>query len=729
LIATATKKFEWIGFRHPLDTYFLGREDELAKLQEHQSDERIKVSVISGVGGMGKSLLAFQYAKRKKNSTNCVWLRGEDKDTLLNSLRNLAQKLKLQTNNDNSTQEQFEEMLTSISSKMNDSNQPWLIILDNVDSMHEFVTPTISRLGKEPNLFIIVTSVRRNVTSKRRTAVLMELRGFSDEDADTFINKGLGNTTTSNPKFTRELAKALQNLPLAMNQAAQYIVDQRNKSLKGKAYGIEEFLDEFNNQKNAMEILNYELEENEKTIYTTVKMCSDRIQDLERGEETVTLLHILSYLDPDGVPQSFLEGLIRIAEIAVELIQERLEVLKDYSLISVENKIITINRVVQKIVPFTQFAAVERLLERVAVGTFKSISTSKAFMIFERELRQAVIVWNHFKKVDNLKDGISADFLTIDRFLLNNDLRLIPVQSLGKIFAMIGNILDHKLERLGLVRIFASSTFSKLDSLIQLEISQTGLAALQKALGENHPDVLCEKVNILQSQRIMNMDVNYLEEMHRLIAMAEEKLEKSHPRILNMKLMLAVFLHADKKYTEALGVTKEIRSFVEESGLQYRIVENLEVCCNKALGNVTRASELLEEQTRKLDALMNDTRPTYTNENLIEDKEEDWENEFLNVKERFPELYQLVSESVFNVDNINQKTELCNAFVELKNHLEERLASQSGDGRFEELFKPALSEVTNCLILTCTKFQKFFTRHNFSKAIQILIDFLSFAQL
>jgi Mrp family chromosome partitioning ATPase len=91
----ATKKFEWIGFRHPLDTYFVGREDELVKLQGYQSNERIKVAVISGLGGVGKSLLAFQYAKSKKNSSNCVWLRGEDKDTLLNSVTNLENQMYL----------------------------------------------------------------------------------------------------------------------------------------------------------------------------------------------------------------------------------------------------------------------------------------------------------------------------------------------------------------------------------------------------------------------------------------------------------------------------------------------------------------------------------------------------------------------------------------------------------------------------------------------------------
>jgi hypothetical protein len=406
----AAKNFTWIGFPH--ETYFVGREDELAELQNYHSDERIKVAVISGLGGVGKSKLAFQYAKGKKNSTNCVWLRGEDKNTLLNSVNYLAQKLKQQTNNCNGTQEQFEEMLTCIRSKISNSDEPWLIILDNVDSMHELVAPIINSLWKEPNLLIMVTSVRRNVTSNRRTAVLMELSGFSDKDADKFINEALG---SNKAELNRELFKTMQNLPLAMDQAVQYIVDQRNsKSLKGKAYGIQEFLEEFNNQKCAMEILDYKLEENEKTIFATVKMCFHRIQAVKSGKDTVTLLHILSYLDPDGVPLSFLEGLMCIVEGPMEFLQNRLLILKDYSLISVENDTITIHRVVQRIVPLIQFAAAQRLLKRVATGTYKYLSTSK---LTEREIRQAPVVWNHLKKVD-IMDGSILDYqCEIDRWL------------------------------------------------------------------------------------------------------------------------------------------------------------------------------------------------------------------------------------------------------------------------------------------------------------------------
>jgi hypothetical protein len=720
----ATKKFAWIGFRHPLDTYFVGREGELATLQGYQSNERIKVAVISGLGGIGKSLLAFQYAKGKKNLTNCVWLRGEDKDTLLNSVTNLARELKLQTNNSNGTQEQFEEMLIGIRSKINISDQPWLIILDNVDSMHEFVTPTINAVSREPNVFIIVTSVLRKVASKRKTAVLFELSGFSNGDADKFIKERLDN---SKAELNRELSAALQSLPLAMEQAVEYIVDQSNNSLTGKAYGIEEFIEEFKNQKSAMEILDYQLEENEKTIFTTVKMCSAKIQALEGGEDTVTLLHILSYLDPDGIALSFLEELIRIVEGTVEHLQNGLIVLKDYSLISVENKEITIHRVVQRIVPLIQLATAQSLLKRVAVGTFKSISNLNDLNFFlEREKRQLTIVWNHFKKADNLKCSISKYQWAIDKWLLQLDSSLLLTQSEKDLLAYVGNLLGDKGDPTHLVPSFFYSTYTELEDLIKLENLESGLAGLTNKHGEDHLEVLYSRAEIIDYQHRFNMDVKYLEELSRLIAIADKKLEKCHPCTLYIKCQLAVRLYEDQKYTDALQIAKDlIQPFLKASDPMYYHIGNLEVSCYKALGDVDRASELHMEYSRKRDALRVDTRAWKPIVNSCADKEEEFGKDFLHVQILFPEFCNLYSELVLNVEKINQRIETRSSIVEQQNHIGASVANRIEAEFRQQTLQKLLSFSTAAVIVTGLRSQRFFTHErNFLKAEEILNSFL-----
>jgi hypothetical protein len=693
--STATKKYAWIGFPH--ENYFVGREDELAKLQSYQSSERIKVAVISGLGGVGKSKLAFKYAKGKKSSTNCVWLRGEDKGTLLNSVNNLARQLKLQTSNDGRTQEQFEKMITSIRSEISDSDQPWLIIVDNVDSMHELVAPLISTLSKELNLFIIVTSVRRNVTSNRRTAVLMELNGFSNKDADKFINEGLD---SSNPQLNRELSATLQSLPLAMDQAVQYIVDQRNNSLIGKTYGIEDFLEEFNNQKTSLEILDYKLEENEKTIFTTVKMCSAKIQALESGEDTVTLLHILSYLDPDGIPLSFLEALIRIVEGTLEHLQNRLIVLKDYSLISVENKEITMHRVVQSIVPLIQLSTAQNLLKRVAVGTFKSLFNLNDNFFLDRQKRQMTIVWKHIKKADCLICSISDYLCAIDEWLLELDSSLLFTQSHKDVLIYLPYLLGDKVDAKHMIDNSFSATFTRLINLIELEILQTEIAELTNKHGEDHPDVLSIRAKIIHYQHRFEMDVKYLEELSRLIAIADKKLEKCHPCIFYMKWRLAQCLYEDKKYTHALQIAKDLQPFVKASDLMYYFIGNLEVGCYKALGDVVRASELHEEYSRKRDALRIDTRAWNPIVNSCADKEEEFEKDILHVKTVFPELHKLRSELLLKIDNRRQRIETRSSVVEQQNHIGTNDANRSDAEIHQEVLKTRLSSVSEIVTVT-----------------------------
>jgi hypothetical protein len=688
----------------------VGRRDKLALLQDYHCDQDIKVVVISGLGGVGKSKLAFEYAMGKKHSTNCVWLRGETKETILHSLNNLALLLNIPTEDVKKMQLPVTEILSSMSSKISSTNgQPWLFVMDNVDSEHEYISTVLSSLSKQPNVFTIVTSVLRNLTNKRSTAALIELTGFTEEDSAEFISKRLGE---NDPELIQKLSTVLQALPLAIDQAVQYILDERRtNSLKGHAYGIEDFLAKYSHQADATDILDYKLEENEKSVFTTVKMCLERIRALENGNDTVNLLHTLSYLDPDGVPLSFLEGLIRIAEGTHEFLEKKLIVLKTFSLISFENRIITIHRVVQRIVPIIQVNAAKRLLKQLAVGTFKSLSNSNVAVFLQSEIRQTTVVWNHFNNFDNLYELLASQSTQPIRYLVG-----IPptasTQDIKEIFANVAEFIDPKMDEQDFERVDVTNLIANLMKLTELETYQKTLATLPSGFS----DVLFIKMKIIRSQRHLNMDVNYLEELSRLMAVAEEQLAEGHPLTLEIKYSFAIKLYDDQKYTQALDLAKEIRSFVKASDPLWFDIINLEAGCYKAQGDAFQSTKLLEERTRELEAMRKDTGPTYSNADPNGDKHK----ESPVVKELFPELYQLLYEGVYKIDKDNKKSESRSpdTVTEKQNSIEPGTAI-----RIVASVPADISAVDKVMRVTKFRFQEFFTHQpNLLNAMDILTD-------
>jgi hypothetical protein len=706
----------WIGFGP--ENFFTGRQNQLAKLQDYHFDAKFKIVVISGLGGVGKSMLALQYARNKKDSTNCVWLRGDDKCTLLHSVKNLALQLKVPAKETNCTQEQFKEMLIAIRTELNSINaQPWLFVLDNVEIEHEFIPPVLNSFQSEPSVFIIITSILRNVATKRRNAVLMELMGFSPEEATEFLTQQLGE---SNNELSRKLFTTLQGLPLAMEQAVGYIVDQRNHSLKGKAYGIEEFLDEFNNQKSAMDILNYELYQNEKTLFTTLKMCFDRIHGLENGHATTTLLHVLSYLDPDGIPLSFLERLIRNMDRTIELSPKALTVLKNYSLISVEHRTITMSKIVQKTIPLLQFAAAQRLLQEVAIGAFRSLSVPTFGELYLCDRRQATVVWNHMKedeyimsKFSKIQSDIVESFLEVDLPLLSSHLFL------KELFGSISDVLDNKTDKLNLRPVFASQYISQLKSLMRLEDIQRTIPTLIGKFGDYHPDVISAKLEIIGYQKELNMDVNYLEEFNTLIAIAEKHLTKSHADVLTLKRNLAVCLYHDGKYFSVLDLCRDVPSLLKASNPVGFRLRNLELCCYNKLGDVVKVSELLEEHEREFEALRMD-KTSHVIDSSAAKEDDDCGKKCSSVDEPFPEMVKLLYGMMFQVEKTKDTMELrCSVTIpEQRNPVETGHNSQREADVQQQTRETATDEA---FLLTERKFKEVLTyERNLSKGMEIL---------
>ena len=129
---------------------FFGRDAELLRLRDHfhpmtpRSTPRLNVFVIHGLGGMGKTQLAIEYARRYHSRYSALfWLNGSTEDQLKQSFIDMARRLP----QDQMTADAAEALRRSTinaDAVVNGvlqwlslpSNQHWLLIIDNVDRDH-----------------------------------------------------------------------------------------------------------------------------------------------------------------------------------------------------------------------------------------------------------------------------------------------------------------------------------------------------------------------------------------------------------------------------------------------------------------------------------------------------------------------------------------------------------------------------------------------------------------
>ena len=124
--------------------YFTGRESIRASIEQillQSTNLRRKTAVLHGLGGIGKTQLAIQYAKQHQQEyTAVLWFNAKDKDSLRQSFRKNASRLPngavSQTLlNDSQRISDLQELVEAVKNWLAlPRNNQWLLIFDNVDN-------------------------------------------------------------------------------------------------------------------------------------------------------------------------------------------------------------------------------------------------------------------------------------------------------------------------------------------------------------------------------------------------------------------------------------------------------------------------------------------------------------------------------------------------------------------------------------------------------------------
>ncbi|MCJ1470073.1 hypothetical protein MMC07_008718 [Pseudocyphellaria aurata] len=227
----------------PLVSVFVGRTNELQQIEEGlelallQSSNRLrlKIVVLQGMGGVGKSQLAIEYAIRHQGVYSAIfWCNGKTEALLRLELAAIAEQIPLKGvlgSNGKILKDEvgLETAITAVFDWLSEThNTKWLIIVDNVDTQRAVILSAEGSTDTSYNIWkhfprhgsLLITS---RLASLRRIGKGVEIREVSTQDGLQILCNATGGDTKD--REAAIIVEKLQGLPLAIAQAGAYIYE------------------------------------------------------------------------------------------------------------------------------------------------------------------------------------------------------------------------------------------------------------------------------------------------------------------------------------------------------------------------------------------------------------------------------------------------------------------------------------------------------------------------
>ena len=316
--------------------YFTGRKALLERLHQALITEHTTAltqpQAITGLGGIGKTQTALEYAYRHRKDYRIIWwLRAEEPTTLVADYAQLAIELNL-------PEQEAAEQALQIQAVRNwlEQHTDWLLIFDNAEERHN-IRPYVPQIGSGQ---VLITS-RNPIWDGLGTTLSVEV--MQPEEALTFLAK---RTDDPDPQAAATLAEMLGYLPLALEQAAAYI-RETNSSLNHYQVLF---------QKHYTQLLQHDhlSTEYSDTVATTWKLSFQKVQ--KTFPAAADFLNLCAFLAPDVIFLDMItEGTTYLPKRLAKAITSPLAmdkligILLHYALVQREGNTLTVHRLVQSV--------------------------------------------------------------------------------------------------------------------------------------------------------------------------------------------------------------------------------------------------------------------------------------------------------------------------------------------------------------------------------------------
>lgn len=338
-----------VPFSH--NPFFTGREETLAQIRAHfQTDHATALSqpqAMSGLGGIGKTQIALEYAHRYRHDYQAIlWTRADTREALISGYVAIAHLLNLPQKD-----EQDQGLVMQAVLRWLTTQADWLLILDSADDLtlareflptafdgHLLLTSRAQTMGGLAHRLEVDT-----MEGEVGALLLLRRAGLVAHTAS------LEAASPSDVALASELTEELGGLPLALDQAGAYVEETQ--------CGIARYLQLYRTRRAVLLQRRGGLVlDHPEPVATTWSLSFEKIE--QQSSAAADLLRLCAFLHFDAIPEEIItQGAPHLgpwlSPVKVDplLFDEIIAILGAYSLIRRESrsKTLSIHRLVQAV--------------------------------------------------------------------------------------------------------------------------------------------------------------------------------------------------------------------------------------------------------------------------------------------------------------------------------------------------------------------------------------------
>jgi DNA-binding XRE family transcriptional regulator len=309
--------------------FFTGRATTLERLHTLLHSAGQTALALSGLGGVGKTQTALEYAYRYRDEYAAVfWIKADTQENLFNDLADVARVLYLPEHAQHDQGRIVQAVTRWLSEQSN-----WLLILDNIENLlllNEIIP------AEYRGHILLTTHAQMTGTVAQR----VDLEQMDAEEGVLFLLRrakylspaaSVSAAASSEYTLARKIVELAGGLPLALDQVGAYIEET--------GCGLGDYLERYQAQRALLLNRRGSLAvDHPESVGATLSLSFGQVERLNAA--AANLLRLCAFLDPDTIPEELLLAAADAPDSALHALatnpfalDEALAALRRYSLI------------------------------------------------------------------------------------------------------------------------------------------------------------------------------------------------------------------------------------------------------------------------------------------------------------------------------------------------------------------------------------------------------------